>query len=336
MEGTWLMHLRGLAVRTVGLVALFVASSGGLGPGVAQAQMLAPPPVPPAALTAESCAGTTDADVLGAFAALSPGVRISLTNTRSDCVLTLTLATWTLVDRAAIGVPDVSSIRALHAGGQGALANEIAAKMRQAPQFPSGVWVISIPPLQTQTFTREYNDPCADHQVDLYLGRSLGGQVVEAGIAAPVARCSSPRHSVEFWRGSGGCSAVLQSMLLDWALVRGGAVALGDLTVSTCGSAAKLLAGSDLAGGAHPRDLAYTLAAHLLAAQLNLRGGAERCSKLTDAIAEGQRLLGGTMHFTGSGAYAEPGRGTDDLRGQLAPVVEALATYNEGGLCGGG
>jgi hypothetical protein len=79
-------------------------------------------------------------------------------------------------------------------------------------------------------------------------------------------------------------------------------------------------------------DAAYGLAAQLLAAQLNLSGGAETCQEVVDAVNAGQNLLAG-IDFDGTGKYLRPNGNTAGLYNDANDLAYTLDTYNNGNLC---
>jgi hypothetical protein len=76
-------------------------------------------------------------------------------------------------------------------------------------------------------------------------------------------------------------------------------------------------------------DAAYTLAMHLLAAQLNYGAGAEQCSAASDAIVAGENLLVG-LGFDGTGKYLRPNNAEYQTALELAATLDQ---YNNGNLC---
>jgi hypothetical protein len=84
-------------------------------------------------------------------------------------------------------------------------------------------------------------------------------------------------------------------------------------------------------GVKHSNDAAYTLAMHLLAAQLNFGAGARSCDAARDAVLAGETLLD-QYDFNGVGDYLLSG----DIDYQLAlDLANTLDLYNNGELCVG-
>jgi hypothetical protein len=108
-------------------------------------------------------------------------------------------------------------------------------------------------------------------------------------------------------------------------------ILLGELVVATCADGLHFLQGQPLSGSVDPDDVAYPLAAQLLAAQLNLATGAEHCPAVDDAVRSAQLLLV-EAGFDGAGKALGPGAEPQDR--ELAEfLTEQLANYNIGRLC---
>lgn len=117
--------------------------------------------------------------------------------------------------------------------------------------------------------------------------------------------------------------------ILDYILSSPG-ITLGGLEISTCDQGVSILDQRDLESGRkRASDAAYTLAMHLLAAQLNFAAGAEQCPEATQAVADGQALLA-AIGFDGMGRYLRP---NDPLYQQALALAETLDQYNNGELC---
>jgi hypothetical protein len=107
-------------------------------------------------------------------------------------------------------------------------------------------------------------------------------------------------------------------------------VSWGGFTVATCGNGVDLLDQRDLESGRkRANDAAYTLAMHLLAAQVNFAAGAEVCTAALDAAATGEALLA-TLGFEGEGYYL---RSRDSEYQTALDLAVTLDTYNNGLLC---
>ena len=114
--------------------------------------------------------------------------------------------------------------------------------------------------------------------------------------------------------------------LVDDVLVDPG-IGLGDHILTTCEESVALLEGRT-ATGDETADPAFTLAAQLLAAELNLNIGAETCPAAEEAVVGAQIVLS-AARFDGVSASpldAEAG-------GALPQLIDLLAAYNTGVLC---
>ncbi|MEA1866066.1 MAG: hypothetical protein U9N46_12925, partial [Euryarchaeota archaeon] len=100
--------------------------------------------------------------------------------------------------------------------------------------------------------------------------------------------------------------------------------------VTTCEQAVSILDQRDLVTGKKmASDAAYTLAMHLLAAQMNFAAGAETCQDAQDAALEAEELL--DQHdFTGTGKYLSS---EDPGYADALALAETLDQYNNGELC---
>jgi hypothetical protein len=138
----------------------------------------------------------------------------------------------------------------------------------------------------------------------------------------------SEGNQAETARANGGQEAgwiILDDLLADPGVL------IGMLQVETCQQGADLLQGRDLAGADHGNDPAYTLAAQLLAAQLNLASGAKTCPGAEGAVKAAQLLLL-SLGFDGTQGYLGPPVASQDRDTALILAAE-LAKYNGGALC---
>jgi hypothetical protein len=89
-------------------------------------------------------------------------------------------------------------------------------------------------------------------------------------------------------------------------------------------------------GVKHSKDAAYTLAMHLLAAQLNFGAGAETCDAARDAALAGEELLD-KYDFNGEGDYllSKNRKVRADYK-RARELATDLDLYNNGDLCVGG
>lgn len=106
-------------------------------------------------------------------------------------------------------------------------------------------------------------------------------------------------------------------------------VRAGDYAITTCEQALNVLQASDTSSAEKGGDAAYPLAAHLLAAQLNMGVGAEFCPAAQEAVLAGHVLLA-SVGFDGTGDRIRPEHPDYDSALTLA---EMLDLYNNGLLC---
>jgi hypothetical protein len=147
-------------------------------------------------------------------------------------------------------------------------------------------------------------------------------------------------RTIGYWKNWNRCTGGNQSVT---AQKNGGAAAgfflvedllpqqIGDLSVTNCAQAVKLLSKQDQNGRSKSSDAAYELGAQLLAARFNLGAGAETCSAVQQAVLEGQALLD-QLNFGGSGDYLGP-KSKSPGRPEALSLVSALDRYNNGILC---
>ncbi len=107
-------------------------------------------------------------------------------------------------------------------------------------------------------------------------------------------------------------------------------ISWGAFTIADCETGVSILDQRDLdTGRKRASDAAYTLAMHLLAAQLNFAAGAESCPAAQDAVVAAENLLV-SIDFNGTGRYLRP----KDAEYQSALTLAAtLDEYNNGNLC---
>ena len=129
-------------------------------------------------------------------------------------------------------------------------------------------------------------------------------------------------------RANGGQEAgwiLMDDLLADPGML------VGKLQVETCEQGANLLTAHNLQGGEMKSDAAYTLAAQLLASQLNLATGSEYCPASDQAVNQAQLLLL-KLHFDATGSYLGPPKLNQDLE-TARTLEEQLTSYNTGALC---
>jgi Prealbumin-like fold domain len=145
-------------------------------------------------------------------------------------------------------------------------------------------------------------------------------------------------RTIGYWKNWNRCTGGGQAANAD---KNGGAAAgfylvedllpqlIGDLNVTTCQNAVKILDKSTLAGRKSANDGAYELASQLLAAKFNLAAGAETCSAVQTAVVNGQNLLD-AINFNGTGSYLTKSSAQRTLAISLASTLDK---YNNGKLC---
>lgn len=119
-------------------------------------------------------------------------------------------------------------------------------------------------------------------------------------------------------------------IIMDDLLVEPGML-VGTLQIETCQQGVSLLQGRNLQGAEMKNDAAYTLAAQLLAAQLNLATGSEYCPASDQAVSQAQLLLL-ELNFDGMGGYLGPPLAGSNID-KAKMLTEQLADYNSGVLC---
>jgi hypothetical protein len=107
-------------------------------------------------------------------------------------------------------------------------------------------------------------------------------------------------------------------------------VSWGSFTIETCEDGVSILDQRDLERGKKKAsDAAYTLAMHLLAAQLNFAAGAGACQDALDAAAAAEALLM-DIGFDGTGNYLRP---KDPDYQRALDLAATLDAYNNNMLC---
>jgi hypothetical protein len=130
---------------------------------------------------------------------------------------------------------------------------------------------------------------------------------------------------IEGWERVASGWALLDDILNDPGIT------WGEFTIVTCEEGVSILDQRDLNSGKKmANDAAYTLAMHLLAAQLNFAAGAESCQEAQDAALAAENLLV-AIGFDGTGKYLRP---KDPEYRQALDLAYTLDEYNNGYLCG--
>jgi hypothetical protein len=112
--------------------------------------------------------------------------------------------------------------------------------------------------------------------------------------------------------------------------IGGGITWFGTYNITECDRAVSVLDQLDFATGKKmASDAAYTLAMHLLAAQLNFGAGAETCAAAQDAALAAEQLLG-EYDFDGTGKYLRPKGETKSDYYYALDIAELLDQYNNG------
>jgi hypothetical protein len=117
--------------------------------------------------------------------------------------------------------------------------------------------------------------------------------------------------------------------LLDDILTSPGII-WGDFQILGCAQGVSILDQRDInTGRKKASDAAYTLAMHLLAAQLNFAAGAGTCPAAAQAALDAENLLM-SIGFDGTGSYLRPKDAEYQTALQLAYTLDQ---YNNGNLC---
>ena len=169
--------------------------------------------------------------------------------------------------------------------------------------------------------------PTATPDVDPFFQSHGSGEPRSTGYWLLWNSCA-PGNKAETAAANGGREAGW--VILDDLLAAPG-VLLGELTIDSCELAINLLQAQDSTGLDHSADVAYSLAAQLLAAQLNLAAGAEYCPAVDQAVRAGQLLLI-KQGFNATGGYFSVVENSQD-RQAADFLVEQLIEYKTGNLC---
>jgi hypothetical protein len=169
--------------------------------------------------------------------------------------------------------------------------------------------------------------PTLAPEADPFFQSQGGGEPRSAGYWLIWNSCM-PDNKAEVAAANGGREAGW--IILDDLLAAPG-VLLGEMSIDSCDLAVGLLQVRDRAGMDQSVDPAYSLAAQLLAAQLNLAAGAEYCPAVDEAVRAGQLLLI-SRGFDGTGSYFSVVESSQERRAAEF-LVEQLGEYNAGNLC---
>jgi hypothetical protein len=145
--------------------------------------------------------------------------------------------------------------------------------------------------------------------------------------------CTSGNQATTAAKNGGAAAGFfLLNDLLPQTLSTGDANTADDFKVTTCAQGVKILNKQDLSGNNKSSDAAYSLAAQLLAAKLNLAAGAETCSSVQTAVMDAQTLLD-NLNFNGTGSYLPSNTNKVALRNTALNLASTLDKYNNGDLC---
>lgn len=108
-------------------------------------------------------------------------------------------------------------------------------------------------------------------------------------------------------------------------------ILIGTARVETCQQGLNLLQSKNIQNIDMKNDVAYSLAAHLFGAHLNLAAGSEYCPALDQVVYETQMLLL-ELDFDGTGSYLTPPQAGQNLE-EAEASLEQLSSYNTGELC---
>ncbi len=138
--------------------------------------------------------------------------------------------------------------------------------------------------------------------------------------------CTPGRHADTAAKNGGPAAGWF---LLDDILTDPG-IAWADFAIDSCDGGVSVLDQRDeRTNRKRANDAAYTLAMHLLAAQLDFAAGAEVCPAAQAASTAGQALLE-RLRFDGTGKYLRP---RDRDYDEALELAEVLDRYNNGELC---
>jgi hypothetical protein len=176
--------------------------------------------------------------------------------------------------------------------------------------------------------------------IDLDNSRVCADFTLTAGEAKVVAVANTQpggaQLTIGFWKNHASCkkSSGGQAAVLDATLVQAGTTLVGNLsltgTTADCVKAVNVLNKTTIDGKTKKAsDPLFNMAAQLLAARLNVTGGAGTCTESTNAINAAQALL---VKYNWNGqTYTLPLSSADaTLANQLA---NKLDLYNNGNLC---
>jgi hypothetical protein len=176
--------------------------------------------------------------------------------------------------------------------------------------------------------------------IDLDNSRVCADFTLTAGEAKVVAVANTQpggaQLTIGFWKNHASCkkSSGGQAAVLDTTLVQAGTTLVGNLsltgTTADCVKAVNVLNKTTIDGKTKKAsDPLFNMAAQLLAARLNVTGGAGTCTQSTNAINAAQALL---VKYNWNGqTYTLPLSSADaTLANQLANTLDL---YNNGNLC---
>jgi hypothetical protein len=197
------------------------------------------------------------------------------------------------------------------------------------PEWDSSTTAVTIPANSTQMTVQALSQ-----------GDGSGNQPASLSWAATALSIPNPpppppavgTRTIGYWKNWASCSTSggNQTPVLDQTIAAaGGSIQIGNLSVSSCTTAIRILNKSDVVTGQkRAADPAYNLAAQLLGAKLNLVAGSSACTAVTTAVGSAQALLV-AINFTGTG----PSTMTAAQAALANTLATTLDNYNNGLLC---
>jgi hypothetical protein len=181
-----------------------------------------------------------------------------------------------------------------------------------------------VPPEDLGVRCRDFSISPGQRRVLIVDNSRPGGDPRTIGYWKNWNRCTGGNHAATAARNGGAAAGFFIVEDLVPQLV-------GDLSVTGCQQAIRLLSKQDQAGRSRASDAGYELGAQFLAARFNLAAGAETCRPAQQAVLGAQTLLDG-IGFTGSGEYLGS-RSKSANRPTALALAATLDRYNNGSLC---
>jgi hypothetical protein len=175
-------------------------------------------------------------------------------------------------------------------------------------------------------------DPTVDNSTICVPITLVAGQVLNVPVNNNPPPAGQAR-TIGYWKNWNTCSKSNGRQTDSLGPALGGGIVIGDLNVTTCQTAVRILSKQDvLTGQNRANDAAYGLAAQLLAAQLNINAGAGSCGAALTAIGQAQALLD-AINFTGTGSYLGPKTLDPANRALANSLASTLDSFNNNTLC---